>query len=316
MTVRVYRWDDASAPTLTGQNGSLTALLKAVLVTGYGSKPAAGWSNPYSATNIEAFTNSTATGGSGYGIKVSHGNPQYANVVAYESIDGSGVTTNTFPSVAQLSTGVFWHFSNSSDTTQRAWLIAADEKRFFMWVNPFAATSVGLVSTGYCPNFFTGDIASFGASDPYRFTLIGAASSGLSNNNFAVISLYVGVSAAAGHYIARTLNGVTISKPICKVTAGYNGSYGVMGSAGLAYPDPASGGMVLSRVGIGEADASGQIRGFLPGIYNPLHNLPGNPGDTFSGVGPLAGKTFLLLDSAFSAARARIVLETSDTWGA
>lgn len=314
--MRIYRWDDASAPTLTGQNGSLTALLKAVLVTGYGSKPAAGWSNPYSTTNIEAFTNNAGAGGSGYGIKVSHGNPQYANVVAYESIDGSGVAANTFPSVAQLATGVFWHFSNSSDATQRAWLIAADEKRFFMWVNPFAATSVGLVSTNYCPNFFAGDIASFGVSDPYRFTLIGAAASGLPNNNFSVISTYVGVSAAVGHYIARTLNGATISKPICKVTAGYNGNYGAMGSAGLAYPDPASGGMVLSRVGIGEADTSGQLRGFLPGVYNPLHNLPGNPGNTFSGVGALSGKTFLLLDSASQGAKARIVLETSDTWGA
>lgn len=42
MTVRVYRWDDASAPTLTGQLGSLITLLDAVLVNGYGSKTAAG----------------------------------------------------------------------------------------------------------------------------------------------------------------------------------------------------------------------------------------------------------------------------------
>ena len=53
MTVRVYRWDDASAPVLTGEVGKLAALLKACLVTGYGSKTAAGWSNPYSATNVD-----------------------------------------------------------------------------------------------------------------------------------------------------------------------------------------------------------------------------------------------------------------------
>jgi hypothetical protein len=34
MTVRVYRSTDASAPVLTGQVGSLTALLDAVLVNG------------------------------------------------------------------------------------------------------------------------------------------------------------------------------------------------------------------------------------------------------------------------------------------
>ena len=38
MTVRVYRWDDASAPVLTGEVGKLAALLKACLVTGYGAK--------------------------------------------------------------------------------------------------------------------------------------------------------------------------------------------------------------------------------------------------------------------------------------
>ena len=38
MTVTVYRYDDTSAPTLTGSAGALVALLRACLVDGYGEK--------------------------------------------------------------------------------------------------------------------------------------------------------------------------------------------------------------------------------------------------------------------------------------
>ena len=41
MTVRVYKSTDGSAPVLTGQAGSLTTLLDAVLVNGYGAATAA-----------------------------------------------------------------------------------------------------------------------------------------------------------------------------------------------------------------------------------------------------------------------------------
>jgi hypothetical protein len=55
MTVRVYRSTDASAPVLTGQVGSLTALLDAVLVNGYGALTAAGWSINQTTTNKRGY---------------------------------------------------------------------------------------------------------------------------------------------------------------------------------------------------------------------------------------------------------------------
>ena len=87
-----------------------------------------------------------------------------------------------------------------------------------------------------------------------------------------------------------------------------------MGTAGVSYPDQVSGGMLLSKVYVNDADTSYQIRGLMPGLFNPLHNLPGNPGDVFSGVGPLSGKSFILLDVPNGTARCRVVLETSNTW--
>jgi len=51
-------------------------------------------------------------------------------------------------------------------------------------------------------------------------------------------------------------------------------------------------------------------RGVIPWVWAPHHNLPGNPGDVFTGMsGPLVGKQFMLLDSASSSSRCRIALE-------
>ena len=52
MTVRIYKSTDSGAPTLTGQAFSLISLLLACLVDGYGSKAAAGWTKPYTGTNL------------------------------------------------------------------------------------------------------------------------------------------------------------------------------------------------------------------------------------------------------------------------
>lgn len=63
MGVTLYQWTDASAPSLTGQVGSLTALLDAILVNGYGSVSAAGWSIAYTSTNKRQYA--MASGGTG-----------------------------------------------------------------------------------------------------------------------------------------------------------------------------------------------------------------------------------------------------------
>ena len=314
MTVRVYRWDDASAPVLTGQAGSRAALLKACLVTGYGSKTAAGWSNPYSGTNIEAFTNSS-TGGTGYGILVTDTNAQYASMVGYESITGGGVLTNQFPTSAQVATGLVIFSSVTADATPRPWLLIADEKRFYLWIGHNVTTTTGLATTGYAQLFFAGDLIGLNAADHYRFMVVGGITATATTDYIGSISQYASNgSTLQGHYLARNYAGTTISRPCGKTASNINGMATSIGVSGVQYPDQASGGMLLSKVYVNDADIAFQIRGTMPGLFNPLHNLPGNPGDSFSGVGPLSGKTFLLLDAPNGSNRCRVVLETSDTW--
>ena len=309
MTVRVYRWDDASAPVLTGAIGSFAALMKAVLVDGYGSKAAAGWTLAYSGTNVYGFTNSTVAGGTGRGVKITNTATMGAWMVGYEAIDGSGVLTNPFPTTAQLANGVYI-LTSSETSIPRPWMVVADERRFYIWTGYNLTTGTGFASTQYMPVCFAGDIQSFNPSDPYCFAVIG--------NDAASSTTYMGVissgfGTATGHFINRNNSGATISKQIGKGPSPYGAAQ--MGTVGPAYPDPVSGGMLLAPVLVTDGEsATNVIRGKLPGLYNPLHNLPGNPGDTFTGVGPLSGKTFILLDAGNFTTRARIALEISDTW--
>lgn len=314
MTVRVYRWDDASAPVLNSLTTGLLPILKACLVTGYGSKAAAGWSNPYSAANVEAFVNST-TGGSGYGIKVSNATGiQYARIEGFKTIDGSGVTTEPFPTTAQVSGGLYTAFTiSSNDSSARPWMVVADQHRFYLWVGYNVYVGDGFASTTYEPMFFAGDILAANPTDPYRFMVIGGISGSASSDYFGGYYSTVSTTATSGHYLARNFSGATISKAAGKVAGCYVSSASI-GAAGTAYPDPVTGGMLLSEVVVHDADSNNRIRGRMPGLYNPIHSLPGNPGDTFTGVGALAGKTFILLDASNNGTRCRIALEISDTW--
>lgn len=45
--VKVYKWDDVDAPQLDKSAGCMMTIFKGCLVTGYGTKEAAGWTMPY-----------------------------------------------------------------------------------------------------------------------------------------------------------------------------------------------------------------------------------------------------------------------------
>ena len=68
MALTIYRSSDAGAPSLTGAAGSLIALLDACLRTGYGTKAGAGWTKPFTGTNIAAFRQ--GAGGNGRYLRV------------------------------------------------------------------------------------------------------------------------------------------------------------------------------------------------------------------------------------------------------
>lgn len=314
MTVRVYRWDDASAPTLNASAGSLVALLKAVLVDGYAGKTAAGWTNPAYSTNKAAFQNA----GSGQCLVVDHPSTTInPTVYGVESITSGFIETNRFPTTLQMATA-YWSISNTADTTNRPWIILADNKRFYLWVGYNLTTAQALsASTTAQMLWFAGDILSYKGGDAFPFMICSQLSTGANSNPFGSCQTSLGSILATGHYMARTHLQSGASVGVGKVS-----DYGLVSTTSsgnatsYAYPDSVSGGMSLSKIRVFESSIYGP-RGLMPGMWFVNHSMPGNNGDTFTGSsgGQLAGKTFILLDASSSGGRVRFALETSDTWG-
>lgn len=308
MTTRIYRWDDASAPTLSATAGSLITLLDAVLVNGYGTKAAAGWTKTYADTNVAGYTNA----GSGCGVRVAHTTTATtAMFVGYESITSEGVVTGRFPTTAQLSAGLYAVLSDTADGTARPWLIVASATYFYLWVGYNVTTTVGLATTTSEPVIFAGDLITRVGGDAFHFAVIGGTTTLVSGNSIGAVKS--SITTQGGHYVARPYTQVGTSEQFGKCMLYLFAQQGIgVSASGTTYPDPVSGGMLLSPIYVGVTNL---WRGVLPGMWGPMHPLPGSPGDTFTGTGELAGKTFLLLDAAAGSSRARIALEISDTVG-
>lgn len=95
--VTVYSSADPGAPALTAQAGSLKTLLKACLVTGYGSKPGLGWQMPFESAdkNVAAFV-STDPKSSKFYFKIDNSGTNIAKLSGYQSMTDINAGVNPF----------------------------------------------------------------------------------------------------------------------------------------------------------------------------------------------------------------------------
>ncbi len=122
MTIYVCKSEDAGAPVLDGQVGSLVALLDAVLVNGYGSHPGLGWTIEFSDTDRRVYRMPTV-GTSGRCLRVDDTYGNYAKVNAYDDMTDIDTGVGGFPG-----TGInrYWRKSSTTDATARQWAIFSD----------------------------------------------------------------------------------------------------------------------------------------------------------------------------------------------
>ena len=314
MAVTVYRWDDPGAPVLSNPSaGSLIGVLDACLVDGYTGKTGAGWTKAFSGTNLAAYRQGA---GSMCYLRVNDGTGSFkVKMLGYESMTGIDTGVNAFPTTAQLANGVYAAIGTSTTAANKPWIVVADNKRFYLWVGITLTTAVNIsTSTEAQEMFFFGDIISFRPGDTYCCQIIGSDSASNGTERFGIVGALTSVT--AGSFIARDAAQAAGSVNNSKYYDYYGGnSSPTIGSAnGVAYPDPITGGINLSRIHVSNGATVKGIRGRLPGVFAPLNALPGNNGDTFSGVGDLDGRTFILLDCGSWTTRCRVALETSDTW--
>lgn len=294
----VYKSSDASAPVLDGQAGSLIAVLDACLVNGYGSKSAAGWTKPYSGTNAAVYL-----GSAGHYLDVNDAGAgaattKEANVRGYETMSAVATGTGPFPTTAQAaSPGLYIRKSATADATSRGWVLLADGTTFHLFVLS------GDTANLYKP-FTFGRFYSFKSADTYRSVIFGNVSSGTGSGSLGT-SFGSGPSGTSnsGLYFPRSY--------LTTGTSLVGGYYGV-GDAQSAWtgPNPPDGLVYLGRLMLSEVTVIRGLRGYFRGVYQLLTAAGMADGDTFSGTGDFAGRTFLVL-KAPSSANAYLALETS-----
>lgn len=318
MTVIVYKSSDTSAPALTGTAGTLAALLYACLVTGYGSKAAAGWAREFTGTNKAAFR---AAAGNRMRLRIDDTGSTEGKAVGYETMSDVDTGTNLFPTAAQLSGGIFIRKSNTADSTNRPWMLVANDRIFYLFIDSGTSGtdwSVAPAASGLSGCFCFGEFSSYkNGGDSYNSIIFGAIVTSTSVGRFAEHTQQNTYNATNGHWIVRntagTVGAVTCAKSLA---LGQNtGSAIGLSSNWGPYPDPVTGGLLISPLLVNEAAASGWVvRGVLPGLWAPMHSLPGAHADTFSGSGVTSGKTFVLASAGQLTNLGRVAVETSDTW--
>lgn len=315
-----YSSSDASAPSLTGQAGSLTALLTAILVNGYGTQPAAGWTVPFTGTNGAVYKQG---GGNGFFLTVNDNGPgagtfKEARASAAESTTAYSATfassTHLFPTAAQQANGMFIRKSATADATARQWYCIADDRTFYLFV--FTGDSAG-----FCLGYYFGDFYSLLTGDGFRTGFCAKTvenDATLSNDNLSKLSATT-TSGTTGHYVARayTGSGTALNEVACaegcSTGSGVVGAAVIYGPSGLVYPNPVDNGVYINRCRF--FDNSTTFRGWMRGFWSFGNQVSGvADGDTFIAAPgtPLAGRTFRLIKTSGNVGV--YFVETSNTW--
>ena len=122
--VTVFSSGDAGAPILTKTAGSLKTLLKACLVTGYGSKPSLGWQMLFeSGDQLSAAFASQDPTASKYVLKVDNAATSTAKISAYQSM--TAIDAGVKPMVVD----------NIYDLHTSEWKLIGHGKAFVLLVN-------------------------------------------------------------------------------------------------------------------------------------------------------------------------------------
>lgn len=281
-TVRVYKSTDSGAPPHpSATRGSMAALLRACLVTGYGSgedaKAPAGWEEPFAeGDNCAVFRALTG------------------NKLFYQIDDNLAATyitkLNAFDSMSDVTTGVGLRASTnfgkrSSTVTTSDWFVIADEKTCLVSLS----SQYGHILHGF------GEY----------FSLV----NGISHNNFVLghsntsqCGSTQGFGSCATSNNGFVLTGNTfatadMSLPqqawlvICSQGVSQNSSRYINGDA-FVVANPADQGYMVECAWFGNGwNHVGRYLGKLRGAYMPQAYLPKNHGEIFS----QEGKTFLAL---------------------
>jgi hypothetical protein len=308
----VYRFTDASAPVLTGQVGSLIALLDACLVNGYGSMSAAGWTKPYSSTNAAVYLMGGSSNQRYY--QVDDNGPgaaaaREARLYGFETMTAYNTGTNPISGgIMLIGNFIVIRKSVTADTAVRSWVIAADNR-----------TVYGFVQTGDSAGnylcFWFGDFYSFRTGDAWKAGLSARnAENSVSLSNDLACAIVGSGSFQSHGMIFR--NAAAVAGAVVYSGMGDTALIGNIGATSapqgvLSYPHSPDGGFYLAPFYLCEQTVV-SVRGHHRGMWHGVHpSSVFTDGDLINGTGPYAGRTFLIVKSVAPSPVGYVVIETT-----
>jgi hypothetical protein len=270
----------------TEANGSATGTITFKIA-------ALGFTTPFTGTNLRVYRSASVESTQMY-LRLDDTGTTTSRVVGYESMTDVNTGVNPFPTVVQVSGGMYWPKSSAASTAARDWVVIGDNRSFIFWANP-AASGLGLgVAFGF------GDINSNKSGDAYGCAIFGGASD-VNNTGSPIngcIGYGMGTSATTNSYIARAstgLGGALLARKIAayNTAAGYSGTSNYNQNS-FVYPNTADNALLVSQV---ELQVGTSVRGRVAGAFHSpqILNDAFSTRDFIDGTGPFSGKRFMAL---------------------
>lgn len=274
---------------------------------------AAGWQELFAGTLTNVLcVKPTVPEATGCVLRVDDTDTLNARVRAFEAMTDVSSGVGLTPMESQVAGGLYWPKSSSADATARPWIVIADERGFYLAVDP--------TGTGRYTLTYSGDIASLKSGDAYGYLLTGnqsdqAAASTVPDGCCG----YSGRSARGGAYLVRAHTAIGQAITAQRLGAHHNGATadvyaGTPGYSIGTYPNGPNNGLMTGAL---ELHALG-IRGTLPGLLHPVQDC-GNAfatGAIVDGTGDLAGRRLMAIrtGSPAGSARGTVFIDVAGPW--
>jgi hypothetical protein len=275
----------------TSPNGSASGTMSARFAP-------AGFEKPFSGTNLAVYRSPNVQGTRMF-LRVDDNTAQNARAVGYESMTDVNTGTGPFPTNVQQAGGLWWPNASSTAVTARPWLVIADDRSFYVWVNTGTTAAEG---DGFLYGF--GDFNSFKSGDAYSCVITGSTtnlSASASNSTQTLVYCELLGTAALSQWVARSFTSIGGSLQSSRRMESYGTGNAYGGSvASVAYPNGADNSLLLSRTLITETSGP-VLRGVLPGLYFIPHAIGTGSfshRSKIDGQGPLAGRKLMLVRNA------------------
>jgi hypothetical protein len=223
----------------------------------------AGWSNPFTSGNIRVYRSTDIESSQMY-LRVNDSTAQNARASGFVSMTSATDGLEEFPLPVHLAGGVWWPNANSTATTPRPWVVIADSRTFYVWVNTHTSN---IWTDGFLYGF--GDFDSVKPGDAYSCFISGASTNLSNSGNTTDQSLgytWVFGTTFSTQYVPKSFTAIGQAQQTGRKPESYSTSNGHSGSSSsVPYPNPADNSLLLSRTLLTEVQPF-TIRGVFPGL--------------------------------------------------